>query len=71
MVLTSSLPSSALSLSHPIQASCANRGGTKHKSALWVLDPLTRVGGIGVLLLFVACSAGGANYWYTPYIHTT
>ena len=48
-----------LSLFHPKAA-----GGCCGKSPFWLLDPFTRVGGQGVLILFVAGSGGGGWMWF-------
>lgn len=49
------------SLAHPKVACSKRKEGRRCRNAMWVMDPLTRIGGLGALLLFVACSPGGGN----------
>lgn len=49
------------SLAHPKVACSKRKAGRTCRNAMWVMDGLTRIGGLGVLLVFVACSPGGGN----------
>ena len=56
-----------IALFHP-KAACSERptanGGCKCITPFWLLDPFTRVGGIGFLFLVVAGAGGGGYLWF-------